>query len=83
MNDSSIRKLVLGLVWGTGDPRDFDSGMIAGRCFRPRPYASLVKNFKAFPRGWSMILWCEVHCQRPNEVGERRRRGAALYERGR
>ena len=45
-----MQKLVLGLVWGAGDPRDFDSGTMAGRCFIPRPYASLVKNLDVFLR---------------------------------
>ena len=46
-----MRELVLWQVWGPGGPTgDFDSGTIAGRCFVPRPFASLEKNVEVFPR---------------------------------
>ena len=45
-----MRALVLRLVWGAGDPGDFDSGMVAERCFPPRLDASLVKNVVVFSR---------------------------------
>ena len=43
-----IRELVLRLVWGAGDPRDFDNGITTGRCFLPRPDVSLAKNPEVF-----------------------------------
>ena len=44
------RELVLRLVWGAGDAKDFDNGTVAGSCFLPRPDASLVKNAKVCSR---------------------------------
>jgi len=38
------------LVWGSGDPRDFDGGVIDRRCFLPRLHTSLVRNVEVFSR---------------------------------
>ena len=70
MSKEPMRELVLRLVWGAGDPRDFDSGTVAGRSSLKRPYASLVKNVVAFSRWRSIILWREVHCPRFDEMGD-------------
>ena len=51
----TMRRLVLRLVWGAGDPKDLDSGTTAGYSFLPTPYASLVKNVEVFSRQRSMI----------------------------
>jgi len=49
--ESSTQDLILRLVWGPGEPRDFDNGTAAaGRCFLMRLYASLVKSVGAFSR---------------------------------
>jgi hypothetical protein len=45
-----MRELVQWQVWGPGGPRNSDSGTIAGRCFVPRPFASLEKNVEVFTR---------------------------------
>lgn len=45
-----MRKLVLRLVWGAGDPRKSGGERVAGRCFLPRPYANPAKNVKVFSR---------------------------------
>ena len=70
MSKELMREFVLKLVWGTGDPRDFDSGTVAGRGSLQRPYASLVKKIEAFSRWRSIIPWREVHCPRFDEMGD-------------
>ena len=41
-----MRELVLGLVWGAGDRREIDSGMVAGRCFLLRLGVGLIGFFE-------------------------------------
>ena len=48
-SEEPTRELVLGLVWGAGDPRD-SSGTADGRCFLPRPHASPVKSVEGMSR---------------------------------
>jgi len=49
------REVILRLVWGAGEDRDFDNGLIGGRCFPPNPDANLVKNVEVLSRPRPMV----------------------------
>ena len=52
----STPELSLRLVWGPGEPRDFDSGTAAENRFLMKLYASRVKDVEACSRRGSMVL---------------------------